>query len=52
MDGITDKGGRNSAGGVDGTDCTICLYDVLRIVSWVHLLVAEALFGGSEQLSG
>lgn len=29
----------------DGTDCTICLYDVSRIVSWVYLLAAEALSG-------
>lgn len=30
------------------TDCTICLYDVLWIVSWVHLLVREALFGAQS----
>lgn len=33
------------------TDCTICLYDVSWIVSWVHLLVGGSIVWGSEHLS-
>lgn len=36
----------------DRTDCTICLYDVLWIVSWVHLLAGEALFGAQSSCQG
>lgn len=32
----------------NSTDCTICLYDVPWIVSWVHLLAGGALFGAQS----
>lgn len=30
------------------TDCAICLHDIPLIVSWVHLLAGETLFGSQS----